>query len=324
MSGSADSAALSVAGLTKRFGSRVVIDGVDLSVPRGCAFGYLGPNGAGKTTLIRTVLGLTRPDAGTINILGLEMPAGREEALAKVGAIVDEPRFHGYLSGLENLELLAAARGRGTAARIWPCMERVGLAERARERVARYSMGMRQRLGVASCLIADPSLLVLDEPMNGLDPAGMLEFRELMRSLVAEGRTVMLSSHLLDEVQRTCDYVAIVDQGHIVVQGRLDDLVRQQTASIRVVCDDTGRAASLLSGLEGIEHVGEGSGDGQPPSPGAPGQLVVRLGSAWQPEPMAAAVNRYLVQSGISVSGLWVERASLEERFLQLTSRFGA
>ncbi|MGO9196594.1 MAG: ABC transporter ATP-binding protein [Acidimicrobiales bacterium] len=308
-----ESVALSVRGVTKRFGVRVVIDGLDLSVPRGCAFGCLGPNGAGKTTLIRTVLGLTRPNAGEIRVLGHPMPHDGASALQRVGAIVDEPRFHGYLSGLENLEILASARGGRAAERIWPSLERVGLADRATERVSKYSMGMRQRLGVASCLLADPELLVLDEPMNGLDPAGMQEFRELIRGLVAEGRTVMLSSHLLDEVQKTCEFVAIIDQGRVVVQGAIDDLIRQQAAAVRVICDDPGRAASLLTGLEGIDGV----------LPSGDNSLSLRIGSGWQPEAMAAAVNRYLVGSGVGVSGLWVERASLEERFLQLTSRFG-
>jgi len=307
------SVALSVRGLTKHFGKRVVIEGLDLSVPRGCAFGCLGPNGAGKTTLIRTVLGLTRPNAGKIHVLGYEMPRARVTALQQVGAIVDEPRFHGYLSGLENLEILAAARGGRAAERIWPALERVGLADRATERVAKYSMGMRQRLGVASCLLGDPQLLVLDEPMNGLDPAGMLEFRELIREFVSEGRTVVLSSHLLDEVQKTCDYVAILDRGRVVVQGRIEDLVRQQAAGIRVICDDAGRAASLLTGLEGIDAA----------VPDGSNSLIVRVVVNWQPESMASAVNCYLVQSGIAVSGLWVERASLEDRFLELTSRLG-
>ncbi|MHB8245294.1 MAG: ABC transporter ATP-binding protein [Acidimicrobiales bacterium] len=303
-------AALEVRGLTKRFGARTVIDGVDLSVPRGCAFGYLGPNGAGKTTLIRTVLGLTRPDAGEINLLGHKMPREGEMALQRVGAIVDEPRFHGYLKAIENLELLAAARGGEAASRIWPSLELVGLADRAGERVSKYSMGMRQRLGVASCLLADPEFLVLDEPMNGLDPAGMLEFRGLILRLVSEGRTVMLSSHLLDEVQRTCEYVAIVNQGHVVVQGRIEDLLREQMVGIRIICDDSARAGSLLAGLEGIESV---TTDG-------PNSVGIKVGPNWQPELMAASANSYLVGAGLVVSGLWVERTSLEERFLQLTS----
>src|SRR5271165_4249475 len=164
-------------GLTKRFGDNVAVNGVELLVPRGCAFGYLGPNGAGKTTLIRTLLGLTHPDAGTMSLLGHAVPRHRDKALARVGAIVDEPRFHGHLSGRQNLEILAAAREPAAKGRIEPALERVG---------------MLQRLGVAACLLGDPHLLILDEPMNGLDPAGMQGMRAMILSLVEEGRTVVL------------------------------------------------------------------------------------------------------------------------------------
>ena len=175
--------------LTKRFGPNLAVDDVELLVPRGCAFGYLGPNGAGKTTLMRTLLGLTRADGGTMALLGVPVPRGRAHALRRVGAIVDEPRFHVHLSGRENLQLLAAARGAGAEARIDSALHRVGLEGRANDRVGSYSMGMRQRLGVASCLLGDPELLILDEPMNGLDPAGMQEMRTIIKSLVDEGRT---------------------------------------------------------------------------------------------------------------------------------------
>jgi ABC-2 type transport system ATP-binding protein len=234
--------AVEVHGLSKRFGARVAVDNVDLLVPRGSAFGYLGPNGAGKTTLIRVLLGLTRADSGTMSLLGIPVPAlcsprprpaparvgrpplSRGRALARVGAIVDEPRFHGHLSGRENLKILAAARGGDAGQRIGPALDRTRLTQRADDKVAAYSMGMRQRLGVAACLLADPQLLILDEPMNGLDPAGMREMRDMLRGLVDEGRTVMLSSHLLDEVERTCDQVAIVDHGKVIRQGPIGEL----------------------------------------------------------------------------------------------------
>ncbi len=212
-------------GLTKRFGDNVAVNGVELLVPRGCAFGYLGPNGAGKTTLIRVLLGLTHADAGTMSLLGYPVPKQRDAALARVGAIVDEPRFHGHLTGRQNLQILAAAREPAAQDRIEPSLERVGILHRADDRVSKYSMGMRQRLGVAACLLGDPQLLILDEPMNGLDPAGMHEMRDMILSLVAEGRTVVLSSHLLDEVERTCDAVAIVDRGNIIRQGPISELL---------------------------------------------------------------------------------------------------
>src|ERR1700691_2554532 len=167
-------------GLTKRFGQNAAVNGVELLVPRGSAFGYLGPNGAGKTTLIRVLLGLTRADAGTMSLLGYPVPRHRDTALARVGAIIDEPRFHSHLTGRQNLRLLAAAREPAARDRIGLALERVGLAHRADDRVSVYSMGMRQRLGVAACLLGDPQLLLLDEPMNGLDPAGMAAMRDMI------------------------------------------------------------------------------------------------------------------------------------------------
>jgi ABC-2 type transport system ATP-binding protein len=216
--------AVEVHGLTKRFGAHTAVDDVDLLVPRGVAFGYLGPNGAGKTTLIRVLLGLTGADSGTMALLGRPVPAERGRALARVGAIVDEPRFHRHLTGRENLKILAAARGGDAGQRIGPALDRTRLTARADDKVSAYSMGMRQRLGLAACLLGDPQLLILDEPMNGLDPAGMREMREMIRELAGEGRTVLLSSHLLDEVERTCDQVAIVDHGQVIRQGPIGEL----------------------------------------------------------------------------------------------------
>ena len=235
-------------GLTKRFGANIAVNGVELLVPRGSAFGYLGPNGAGKTTLIRVLLGLTRADAGTMSLLGYPVPRHRDAALARVGAIVDEPRFHRHLTGRQNLRLLAAAREPAARDRIGPALERVGLAHRADDRVSEYSMGMRQRLGVAACLLGDPQLLLLDEPMNGLDPAGMAEMRDMILSMVAEGRTVVLSSHLLDEVERTCDAVAIVDRGSIIQQGPISELLAGAPLALQVECSEPGRARALLAG----------------------------------------------------------------------------
>jgi len=232
-------------GLTKRFGDNVAVDGVELLVPRGCAFGYLGPNGAGKTTLIRVLLGLTHADSGTMSLLGYPVPRHRDRALARVGAIVDEPRFHGHLTGRQNLQILAAAREPAAKSRIDPALERVGIAQRANDKVSKYSMGMRQRLGVAACLLGDPQLLILDEPMNGLDPGGMLEMRDMILSLVAEGRTVVLSSHLLDEVERTCDAVAIVDRGKVIRQGPIAQLLAGSSFELQVECSDPERAINL-------------------------------------------------------------------------------
>ena len=310
--GTAGGWAVETHGLTKRFGPNVAVDHVELLVPRGSAFGYLGPNGAGKTTLIRTLLGLTRADAGTMSLLGIRVPSERSRALARVGAIVDEPRFHHHLTGRENLRLLGAARGGDADGRIPGSLARVGLTERADHKVASYSMGMRQRLGVAACLLGDPELLILDEPMNGLDPAGMHEMRTMIRSLVDEGRTVMLSSHLLDEVERTCDAVAIVDRGRVIRQGPIDELVR--TAGARIVqldCSDPAAAGRLL------EQSGITAGV-------TPGELMltVTLPSGASRETVAE-VNRRLVGGGISVYGLQEVHATLEDWFLSVTSRLG-
>src|SRR5438128_2803083 len=286
-----------VEGLTKRFGARVAVDGVELRIPRGSAFGYLGPNGAGKTTLIRMLLGLTSPTAGSMRLLGLPMPEERTAALARVGAIVEEPRFHPYLTGRENLWIVAAAREPEAHRRIDGALARVGLAKRAHERVRAYSLGMRQRLGVARCLLADPELLILDEPTNGLDPAGMEDMRIMIRGLVAEGRTVVLSSHLLDEVEKTCDAIAIVDRGRVVVQGSIDELTGAAETVLVATSDDL-RAQALLAG-EAVEPV--------------EGGLRVRTSDA-------AAINRRLVEAGVDVHRLEPERVSLERRFLEITS----
>jgi ABC-2 type transport system ATP-binding protein len=298
-------------GLVKRFGNNVAVNGVELLVPRGCAFGYLGPNGAGKTTLIRVLLGLTRADAGTMSLLGYPVPQQRAVALARVGAIVDEPRFHGHLTGRQNLQILAAAREREARDRIAPSLERVGLQHRANDKVSKYSMGMRQRLGVAACLIGDPELLILDEPMNGLDPAGMHEMRDMILSLVAEGRTVVLSSHLLDEVERTCDAVAIVDRGNVIRQGTISELLAGASVELQIDCSDPDRARSILESTKLGASIDVGPQGLEAKLPLGTGRDAI------------AEVNRQLVEAGISVYRLQEVQASLESWFLQVTSRLG-
>src|ERR671937_1284118 len=252
--------AVETTGLGKRFGVRAALDGVDLAVPRGVAFGFLGANGAGKTTLIRLLLGLAEPTSCRMQRLGRDLPGQRADALARVGAIIEEPRFHGHLSGRENLHVHAAARDRAAHDRIDSALARVGLGARGDDLVKSYSLGMRQRLGVARCLLSDPELLILDEPMNGLDPAGILEFRRLIRELVAEGRTVLLSSHLLDEVEKTCDVAAIVDQGTVVAQGTIHELVRGGPRAIDIVCHSPVQAATLLAAMPGVTRAADHDG----------------------------------------------------------------
>jgi len=300
---------IEASGLTKQFAERVAVDNVTLAVPRGCAFGFLGHNGAGKTTTIRMLLGLTRADSGTMRLRGLAVPAEREQALARIGAIVEEPHFHPHLSGRESLRVAAAVRGTATFARIEGALGRVGLSDRADEKVSRYSQGMRQRLGVARCLIADPELLILDEPTNGLDPAGIIEFRQMIRALVGEGRTVFLSSHLLGEVEKACDAVAIIDAGRIVKVGPIAELTHGAQAKLVVECSHPQRAAQVLATQDSVLQLD--------PDDGA---LVLTLS-----DPSAgASLNRLLVEAGIDVKRLEPVRNTLEERFLELTSRLEA
>src|ERR1700729_3761540 len=313
--GRSDEWAVETHGLTKRFGDNIAVNDVELLVPRGCAFGYLGPNGAGKTTLIRVLLGLTHADAGTMFLLGHAVPRHRDVALARVGAIVDEPRFHGHLTGRQNLQILAAAREPAAKGRIDPALERVGILHRANDKVSKYSMGMRQRRGAPACLLGDPQLLILDEPMNGLDPAGMLDMRDMILSLVAEGRTVVLSSHLLDEVERTCDAVAIVDRGKVIRQGPISELLARASVALQVECSEPGRASALLAG----NALGTTPGARIETVPSALGLEITLPGGTGRD--VIAEVNRVLVAGGISVYRLPPVRTSLESWFLQVTSR---
>jgi ABC-2 type transport system ATP-binding protein len=304
--------AVETRGLTTRFGSRVAVDAVDLRVPASTAFGFLGPNGAGKTTLIRTLLGLLRPTSGSWRLLGRGMPEERSIALRRVGAIVEEPKFHRHLTGRENLRIVAAARESAADDRIPGALARVGLSARADERVAKYSMGMRQRLGVARCLLGDPLLLILDEPMNGLDPAGIQEFREMVANLVQEGRTVFLSSHLLDEVEKTCEQVAIIDRGRILMQGPVSDIARTGQPTVRIRCGDPDGAAALIQSIPGVQQL---TREGH--------TLVVVLGTAPGDavDVVVAELNRRLVGAAVPVYAIEPERVSLEARFLEMTSR---
>jgi ABC-2 type transport system ATP-binding protein len=302
-----DGPALQTAGLTKRFGERVAVDAVSLSVPRGTAYGFLGHNGAGKTTLIRMLLGLTAISEGSASVLGLPVPAQRSAALARVGAIVEEPSFYPHLSGRENLKIAAAVRGPEARSRVDGALGRVGLEKRADDRVGTYSLGMRQRLGVARCLLSDPELLILDEPMNGLDPGGMLDMRQMIRALVEEeGRTVFISSHLLDEVEKTCDVAAIIDGGRVIAEGPIEELVAGGAGELIVECDDAERALKLLAGDPAVHELRREAG-----------ALRMKL---YGPE-QAGEINARLVGAGVVVTRLEPVRHSLEERFLEMTTR---
>ena len=306
--------AIEVEGLTKRFGERTALANLDLAVPRRSAFGFLGPNGAGKTTLIRMLLGLTQATSGTMRLLGLPVPEQRGSALARIGAIVEEPRFHPFLTGRENLQIAAAVRGAEAQARIDGALKRVGLSERADDRVRSYSLGMRQRLGVGRALLGDPELLLLDEPTNGLDPGGIHEFRDMIRGFVGEGRTVLLSSHLLDEVEKICDAVAIVDRGRVVVQGSIEELRGSGERTVLIGTPDDLRAHAVLTGHAAVSSIERNDGG-----------IRVTLASDLEltTEEAAGELNRRLTAQGVVVHKLDPRSASLEERFLQITERLG-
>jgi ABC-2 type transport system ATP-binding protein len=294
--------------LSKRFGSRTAVSDLNLTVPAGCAFGFLGHNGAGKTTVIRMLVGLTQPDTGTVRIAGRSLTVHSDEVLARVGAIIEDPRFHPHLSGRENLRVVAAARGPEAQRRIEPALERVGLKARGNDRVGTYSQGMRQRLGIARCLLADPKLVILDEPMNGLDPGGILELRGLIADLVAEGRTVFVSSHLLDEIEKTCHAAAVIDRGRLIAQGTITELIGDTHTRYDLTCDNPPAALAVLARYPAVAQASQ-----------TPSGLRVTL-----PDPKAvSAVTAVLTEAGITVSGFAPVRASLEDRFLRLTSRVG-
>ena len=298
--------------VTKRFRSKVAVDDVSFDLPRGRCLGWLGPNGSGKTTLIRCMLGLARVSSGTITVRGHPIPSQAGKALERVGAIVEEPRFYPYLSGRGNLEVWAGFVGGDARSRVLPALERVGLAADGSRKVKQYSMGMRQRLGVARSLLSDPELLILDEPSNGLDPSGMAAFREMIRSFVEEdGRTVFVSSHLLDEVEKIADDIAIVHEGKLVLHGTVAELVGAGRQGLRLRVDDPERAIVVLQSLRlvtGVERRG----------PQELGVMLERFDDA-----SAIALNRSLVQAGIGVAEVVRERVSLEERFLEITGSTG-
>ncbi|MGH8979035.1 MAG: ABC transporter ATP-binding protein [Acidimicrobiia bacterium] len=278
------------------------IAGLDLCVPEGGVFGFLGPNGSGKTTTIRCLLGLVRPTAGHAKILGRPTPRDLGAVIARIGAIVETPALFPTMTGRENLRLLGAIDRIG-APRVEEMLDRVGLAERGDDKVRKYSLGMKQRLGLAAALLKDPALLILDEPANGLDPAGIREIRELLRSLGAEGRTVFVSSHLLAEVENTCDRVAIIDRGRLVLEGRVEDVLASATAPALLVglADlDAGARVLAAAGL-GVERAGP--------------LLRVRV-----PQQDAAQVTKLLADSDLYVTELRPDAITLEELFLSMTS----
>ena len=301
-----DGLALATRGLRKAYGKRTALDGLDLSVPEGVVYGFLGPNGAGKTTTMRLLTGLIHPDAGSIELLGQPFARSDRRRLFEVGALVETPAFYPYLSGRANLRELAASGPKATRSRIDELLELVGLRDRANDPVSRYSLGMKQRLGIAGALLSDPRLLLLDEPANGLDPAGIVAMRDTLRHLAASGKTVFVSSHILAEVQVLADVVGIISAGKLVSEGTLETLLHSgELVRVRVAPAEVGAAHEVLSALAGPEAVRIDDPD--------VAWLSVRL------EPSRAAdVTRALAERGIYLSGL-AAGSDLESIFLELT-----
>jgi ABC-type multidrug transport system ATPase subunit len=286
--------------LTKRYGDAIVaVDDLALRVRRGEVYGFLGPNGAGKTTTLRMLLGLVRPTSGQATVLGAA--PGSPEGLARIGALVEAPAFYPYLSGRDNLRVLAGHAGVGED-RVEAVLAEVRLSDRADDRSATYSLGMKQRLGVAAALLKDPELLILDEPTNGLDPAGMAEMRDFMRSLGEGGRTLVLSSHLMGEIEQVCDRVGVVRDGSLVAEGTVEQL--RGRAGLRVRAEPLSEAARVVEAIPAVDAVTS-----------VDGVLDVAVDTAQAP-----VINRALVEAGIAVSALYPQKASLEDVFLELTT----
>jgi ABC-type multidrug transport system ATPase subunit len=294
--------AIRTRGLARRFPGGFGVAGLDLNVPTGAIYGFLGPNGAGKTTTIRLLLSLLRPDAGEIALFGTPLAGGRREALRQVGALVESPSLYGHLSGRDNLEVTRRLLG-APQARVDAALRRVDLLDAAHRRVRDYSLGMRQRLAIALALLGEPRLLVLDEPSNGLDPAGIVDLRALLRGLADEGITVFVSSHLLSEVEQIATHVGVLHEGRLRFEGRLEELRGRVRPRLRLRCEPVLRASDLLA------RAGESVS-----APDADGSLCIELG-----ERDAAGINRLLVEHGIAVSELSREQRSLESLFFDLT-----
>jgi ABC-2 type transport system ATP-binding protein len=289
-------------GLVKRYdkSARPVVDHVDLTVRAGEIYGFLGPNGAGKTTTLRMLLGLVRPTAGTATVLG--EPAGSPSALARTGSMIEGPAFYPYLSGRDNLRVVARLAG-VSADRIGPALATVDLADRAGDRFSAYSLGMKQRLGVAAALLKDPELVVLDEPTNGLDPAGMRDMRALVVELGRQGRTVILSSHLMAEVQEVCDRVTVIADGRVVAEATVEDL--RGGTSLLVAAHPTDRATSVLRDLAVVDGVRRDGPD-----------LRIDVDPRH-----TATVVRALVTSGVDITQVRRDERQLEDVFFEITGR---
>ncbi len=290
------------AGLTKRYGQILAVDSLTLEVPRGGVFGLLGPNGSGKTTTMGMLLGLLKPTSGSMRLLGQGVDEAHRQILRRIGAIVETPAFFPYLSGRANLQYFQGISRRGSPDEIDRLLKLVDLEGRAKSKFSTYSLGMKQRLGIAYVLLGDPELVFLDEPTNGLDPAGMAEVRDLIKSLGTEGRTVVLSSHLLHEVEQVCDRVAILSRGKLIIQGNVKDLLRQQGA-VRLKTTDDVSARQALAALSWVTGVAVDDG------------YIV----ATAPPERSGDISRALAKHDVYVTEMAPVRLSLERFFLEVT-----
>ena len=299
--------ALATQGLAKRYGPRIALDGLDLRVPTGVVYGFLGPNGAGKTTTMRILTGLVHADAGRVELLGRPFGRGDRRRLFEVGSLIEAPSFYPFLSGRENLRALAAAGAPAQRGRIDELLTLVNLRDRAGDKVSGYSLGMKQRLGIAGALLSDPKLLLLDEPANGLDPAGIVGMRDTLRALAASGKTVFVSSHILSEVQQLADVVGIIARGRLVREGTIDQLLREEGAvRIRVAPDEVAAAVPILARVAGDAAVELDDGP-------EGGWLTVRIDPHRSSE-----LNRALAESGVFAARI-EGGATLESLFLGVT-----
>ena len=293
---------IQTARLTKRYGEVVAVDGLSMEVRRGHVYGLLGPNGSGKTTTMGMLLGLVRPTSGSFSLFG--GTDGHRQALHRVGAIVETPSFYPYLSGRRNLAYFQGISGRGSPGEIDELLDRVGLLARADSRFQTYSLGMKQRLGLAYAMLGDPELLFLDEPTNGMDPEGMIEVRDLIRSLGTGGRTVLLSSHLLHEVEQVCDSVTIISKGKLIAQGEVAQMLRSRgREQVRLRTTDNAKASEILSGLEWVGDVTTSDDS-----------LI-----ASAPHERSADLTAALSRSEVYVAEMGPVGTSLEEFFLEVT-----
>ena len=299
--------AIKTSSLTKQFGSQKAVSSIDLSVPKGSVFGFLGPNGSGKTTTIRMILGLAAASKGEIELLGHPIPKELEHALPKVGALVEGPAFYPYMLGRNNLIRIDSADRNSTSStrkqRVDAALERVGLTNAAKKKVHAYSLGMKQRLGLANALLKPREILILDEPTNGLDPQGTREVRNLIRSLAAEGITIFVSSHLLSEIEQLCSHLAVMTAGKIVAQGSLAELRNESQTRLVLKADRIDELVDLLK-TQGLTKLSL-----------KPDRVVAPVPSDFD----VASLNQLLVKKKFMVSEIRLEQPSLEEYFVNLT-----